>query len=379
MSKRRKRAALLCLAVSMGFLLAGCGAVNQPISTDGTHTGQPIQPELVEIRMPFALAKDGETGRAANMYTVCYSGADCLLVADVNDDITTATETIRPEIRTNGLYRVDYDADAEPVFYNLVSDGLIYCAVPYAEGIVYVESKPQGGEANYAWSVVYFDGQSKVPIDGGLCQDQLTTQLTLVGDTPEYLCQRNGEQGDTGIAVCKIVGQQTQELDFLPGVINRNMLDGNGTTYLLNLYDAAQEQVLLAAGDAEGIRTRYQLTDKLNSCSISQRHVVASVGEELGQRNIEGLPLNGGENRVLFPAKRLWRITGAEGTYCVAVDDKFAPYYIHAEKEIIGEIRLPDEVGPSTVVKTFYPAGKDRFLLSVDYERFYLLELQEPE
>ena len=67
------------------------------------------------------------------MYTICYSGNDILIVANVYDDITTATEIIYPEIRTNGVYVLNY-REASSKLYDLKSENLIYSAVPYKDG-----------------------------------------------------------------------------------------------------------------------------------------------------------------------------------------------------------------------------------------------------
>lgn len=68
-------------------------------------------------------------------------------------------------------------------------------------------------------------------------------------------------------------------------------------------------------------------------------------------------------------------MTGSSGKYCVAVDDNFNPYYIDISNNIVGKIELADEMENDILIKSFYPADKDNYILSINNESFYIMRL----
>lgn len=154
-----------------------------------------------------------------------------------------------------------------------------------------------------------------------------------------------------------------------------SIVETKGDMYLFTLYDRQNETSTLCAGDENEMYLQYQLDDVLNSCTINENYIVASIGEETGKTKIAGIPLDGSEEKALQQTKRWWRMTGSSGEYCVAVDDNFNPYYIKINDDIVGEISLPDEMENDILVKSFYPADKDSYILSINDESFYIMEL----
>ena len=72
----------------------------------------------------------------------------------------------------------------------------------------------------------------------------------------------------------------------------------------------------------------------------------------------------------------------------MTVDDGFNLYYIDIEEEKVGQVLIPDEmkyllVDSTSVegekeyissIKSFYPAGKNKFLTEINMEEFYIMD-----
>ena len=364
--------AICTLAIIMILAFAACSNTD----TDEANASGTINAKLTSITMPFDLEEDSETGEKLNMYTICYSGKDSIIVANVYDNITTATEIIYPETRTNGVYVLNY-RDASSKLYDLKSENLIYSAVPYKDGLIYAESKideEHTQESIYKWNVIYFDGKNRHTIDSGYSKSQTATEVTLIGGTPVYVSEHT-EEGATTVSVKKIVNLSGETIDSFDNVEKYSIIETNGDAYLFTLYDQQNETSTLCAGDENEVYLQYQLNDVLNSCTLNENCIVASMGEDSGKIKIAGIPLDGSEEKDLQQTKRWWRMTGSSGEYCVAVDDNFNPYYIKISDNVVGEITLTDEMENDILVKSFYPADKDSYILSINDESFYIMEL----
>lgn len=366
------RLMICALIITMIFTFAGCSNTD----TENELPPEAIKAKLTSIKMPFDLEEDPETGKKLNMYTVCHSGEDFLIVANVYDDIITATEVIHPQIRTSGLYVLDYKENSSE-FYDLKSDSVIYSAVPYKNGIIYVESKMDDGNIQdpiYKWDIAYFDGNSQSIIDSGYSKNQTATEVTLIGETPVYVSEQTAS-GMTSVSVKKIVDLNSETIDSVENAEKYSIVETNGKTYLLSLFDSQREKVILCAGNEEKLYLQHELDDVFNSGTLNADYIVASIGEETEAIKLVGIPLDGSESKDLKQTKRWWRMTGSSGKYCVAVDDNFNPYYIDIEENIVGEIILTDEMGDNILVKSFYPVGEDKYILSINDETYYLMEL----
>ena len=103
----------------------------------------------------------------------------------------TATEIIYPEIKTNGLYLLNLSDDKKYTFYDIKSDGWIYSAVPYKDGIIFAEYTGVPDEGGYGWSICYIDGKNKTILDSGCSRTWFTTHLTLLDNKmPIYVCEK---------------------------------------------------------------------------------------------------------------------------------------------------------------------------------------------
>lgn len=383
MTMQKIKTMSLCMLLLIGCLLTGCA--NKGQGADGlpqTYNGEAIQPKLSKINMPFELVVDESRNKSLNMYTVCYSDEDCFLVANVNDNIVTATSITFPDIRTNGVYMVKYDKSNSSTLYDIKSDKLIYSAVPYKEGIVYANSKavgeePLGENAFYKWSITYFDGKTQKELDSGYSKHEFAAEITMAGEVPVYCCERVNKEDEIEVSINKIVDLEPENIEILEGFEKDSIIQPNGKSYLIELYDSKNKKTLLVAGDEESVKVKHELEDQINSSSITENYIVASLGGEMGKTTIEGIPLGKSEAKDFSQTKRWWRMVGSGGKYCLVVDDGFNPYYINIEDGLVGEVILSEEMenDPNCLVKYFHPAGKDRYILSINYEDFYIMDL----
>ena len=114
---------------------------------------------------------------AHNDYVICFSDETRFIEANMYNDVTTAYEIIKPEVRTDSIYVIDYENPENYIEYKVNSREWIYSAVPYKDGIIYAQSagmeetiyvSPRGDTYGYEWKLIYFDGREKKTIDRGL-------------------------------------------------------------------------------------------------------------------------------------------------------------------------------------------------------------------
>lgn len=371
--KRIKSYNLAIFIMTVILVLAGC-------SLTGVNTidvKEPAKAKLTPLQMPFELETSANSEARSNMYTICYSGEDTLIVSNVYDNIVNASEIRYPKVRTNGIYVVNYKENTSSLF-EIKSANLIYSAIPYDKGLIYVESGKSeecNQEVRYKWDVIYFDGTDKRVIDSGYSRNQTTTEVSMVKGIPIYVGEHL-ETGSTEVFVNKIVNGNKENLTTIHDTEKIGIIEDNGESYLLCLYDRQNKQTLLCAGNEDGIFLQKQIDGSFNSATINEEYIVASVGEEVDEMRIIGIPLDGSEEQELKQTKRWWRLTGSCGKICLMVDDNFNLYCVEIEDEFAGKVVLPDNFADEISVKTLYPAGPDKFVLAINDESFFLLELQ---
>ena len=369
----------LFLFILTTSILSACSNNEQPQNASG-HTApeNSIAPELSEINMPYELEKNEETGRYLNSYSICYYDKDCLIVANVFNDTVTATEIIYPEIKTNGLYLLNLSDDKKYTFYDIKSDGWIYSAVPYKDGIIFAEYTGVPDEGGYGWSICYIDGKNKTILDSGCSRTWFTTHLTLLDNKmPIYVCEKiNRKQNSVNVQINKIIDFKSENIDTFHNFENLDFLQTNVRVYLACLYEREKETLILLSGDAEGIHIKKEINDSFNSCSITENYIVVSLGHEMGKTSIMVINLDDFQEKNFPQTKRWWRMAGSSVKYCTLIDNGFNPYYIDIENSCVGEILLPEEMESGFLVKSFYPIEKDKFILDINYMDFYIMDLR---
>lgn len=379
----------LCIFLLACLILTGCSETEQPQdntkSTYASYDGDPISPTLTKIDMPFDIEKrEGE--KNLNTPVFCYSDKDGFIVANIYEYMMTATETIYPEMRTEGLYRYDYESQNITAYDIRSKDATIYSAVPYGEGLFYVEQFLSGSDGNdvegYPWNLVYYDGKDKKIIDSGYSSSWCSTEIILIRGVPVYVCEKVNADNITEIQINKITNMEIETIDSMYNFENYSIVETNGEFYLLDLYDKGNETPVLVEGNENKVFIKREMSGGICSCALTSDYAVVSTGgQDVFERKVLAIPFDDAEEIEIPQIKKWWRMTGSNGKYCVAVDDGFHPYYIDVEKSVVGRIMLPEEIDPSTAeaytAKSFEPAGKDKFILGLDYEDYYIMDLND--
>lgn len=391
--KMKVKALIICLlAVSATVLAsAGCSHEEQPVAT----YSDPLTPRVSKIDMPFQIEKD-ETGWHISDYVICFSDETRFIAANMYNNVTTAYEIIKPEVRTDSIYVIDYENPENYIEYKVNSREWIYSAVPYKDGIIYAQSagmeetiyvSSQGDTYGYEWKLIYFDGREEKTIDRGYGLNSSATEIILVNGVPVYKCERI-KGGKIETSINRITEFETAVIDSMEGFQTRDLLESDGEKYFINLIDEEQTKHVFAVGDEKKIIMEYETKEATSSSSMAGNYVVASYGGEIGKTSIAGISIDGAEEKRIAQTKRWWRMIGSGGQYCMTVDDGFNLYYIDIEEEKVGQVLIPDEmkyllVDSTSVegekeyissIKSFYPAGKNKFLTEINMEEFYIMD-----
>lgn len=376
---KNKTLSLICISLIFAIL---CGCSDNKANTTASTYSEPINANLTEIDIPFALVTKEETGKNPNMYTTCYSDENVLIIANVYDDIYTAESIIPPDIRTKGVYLINYNEKGKYTLFDIESDGVIYSAVPYKDGIIYAEYKTSEDEfisdnTICQWKIAYFDENKHIDIDSGYCKNKLSAEIVLIDEIPIYICENNSKNF-TQVSVNKIVDFKIKQIKKFENCETLNLFETNGKYYFTDVHDSSQQKSFFIAGDSEKIYIEQDKPEPCSSFSITENYIVCAVGGEMGNTQIIGIPLNNSEEKKLPQTKQWWRITGSSGKYCTVVDDGFNLYYINIEECKAGQIILPEKIQSVFTTKMFFPAGKDRYIIELESEeigdKFYVME-----
>lgn len=360
------------------FSITACAFRNQH---DG-ESDHKITPQLTPIEMPFEIEKDEETGKDINMYTVCYTDDEVIIAADVHKYIAESGSIKAQAVSTKGLYLFEYaDGDGKKIYFDIVEeDNIVYSAVPYNGGIIFAEyrqsSEDTGGEDYmWQWKVKYYDGAECTEIDSGYCKNETSTQIFLYNGEPLYVCERYDSTAAT-LSINSIVNLKPYIIAELAdwqkadGTVN---VSENG--FFIRAYYEDIENSMAIVGEKDKILMQKEIGKKISSAALISDHIMYLKEKESGKTQIKSLSLNGTEEKSLDETGSWNKITGSSGKYCLMLDDAFNPYYADLEAGIVDKILLTCEQGSEIKEKTFYPAGKDCFILEVGKKDYYVLEI----
>ena len=346
--------------------------------------GPPIEAKLTPIERPFAMEYD-ERGRHFNFPSVCYSDESTLVISNVN--VTRGTDdpgvVIEPEFRTDGIYIINTET-GEYEKLSILHKDEIYQAVPYKDGIIYsccryrqtTEEDSFLDKTSFEWEISYFDGHKSDVIDSGFCSVGDSPRLTMAENIPIYVCENN--TGDfSSVTLRRIDNMEVSVIEDFNGykfAFATDLCD-NGQEHCFKILDEKSDKEVIFAGSKNEILVEKELEDGCDSYGIADKYIVCSLGAKMGETSLLGIPVDGGEEKLLEQSKRWYRIEGGRGKYCLTVDEGFNLYYIDIEESSVGQITLPEDVVEPGAPKGLFSENPDCFILEASLEDYFRLKL----
>lgn len=370
----------------IAFLTSCTLSDNNKVQSSESLYGSPLEAELTPIERPFAMEYD-ERGRHFNFPSVCYSDENTLVISNVN--VTRGTDdpgvVIEPEFRTDGIYIINTET-GEYEKFNILHKDEIYQAVPYKDGIIYSccryrqDAESSLSKTSHEWEIAYFDGDESCVIDSGLCSVDDSPRLVSVNGIPVYVCENNTFDSSS-VTLRRIDGMKASVIKDFDGFKFSFATDmrENGREYCFKIIDEKSDKEILFAGDESGILVEKELSEGCDSYGITDKYIVCSLGAKMGETSLLGIPIGGGEERLIEQSKRWYRIEGGRGKYCLTVDEGFNLYYIDIEASSVGQVTLPEDLVRPGAPKGLFGEKPDSFILEAELEDYFRLELQISE
>ena len=314
-----------------------------------------------ELPIPEALAS------AHHLYR-CYQDETYTLLSVCSRNEAQAG----PMVKTD--YLALYEQSGGMVSYPLETDAYIISAIPYLDGVLYVDHAEQA-DGGVAWSVILTDGAKETVLDTGTASVyDHTPFLFLVQNMPYYLC-RSPLNDYAGYSV-KRIKKQTAVTVYAESDCRLMNIDAcsNGEQFCCTVKYPLEEFSRLCVFDRNGIQYQHLLSGNPTSYTITDRYAVCNTGTEDNRKlTIEAVDLATGEVTMFHhPYGALYGLAGT-GSICVC-NASGKVYAVDIENQRLFTIlRL-------SMPSFFDPAGENRFFVlsgGNDGYKFYLLTISE--
>lgn len=346
---------LLIMMIGLLAILPACG-----------QEGAPRQLEYDHIQLPFDTSVNEKT-------TVCYSDDEKLILSLWNKNKENSDS-----YKTTGIYMLNYMAEQENyTFYNAKSENVIYSALPYKEGILYVDYSfvDADGSKPIKWQIKYCDSQETSVIDEGFCSsDSRTPYLCKSEGVPVYFCEMVDDKGAhyTIRTVSELQYSIVEEITGYEPYIMRMFTNDTDYVIVLRNTETGEFEIMLATHN--GIEKFIPLEKNLDSIDVSNSQIVCTLSDSDGNCEIRCFSLNQLDQKGDIAweyYKPLYRVNCSAENLCPAVDSGFNPYLIDITNQKVDEFDLPEEYNDKGYPVAFYPAGESGYIVDIKSGNYF--------
>jgi hypothetical protein len=291
--------------------------------------------------------------------TLCYADDDLAL-------FSVGTRNGKPE---GPLYDTDhivsYDYNNEKVIntFKIDYDGYIFSAVPYKNGVIYVDYT--GALADTKWQVKFTDGDKQLVLDEGECSSYFETpSIILTNGTPVYVWQntsydfnRYGVNKVEDMTVSNIFTDTENKLGTV-------YLYGNGKEYCALIQKPDSEFGSVVVGNLDGQLFTYDLKHKLTSFGITNEKVVCALADSDRDMYIQSIDIEKQtvEDKVIY--KQIYGLVGLNNNTIVYANDKDI-----CQRDIDNfektEIPSTEEISGVSGLRVIYPISENKCVIEI--------------
>lgn len=342
----KKTPAVLLLAASL-LLCSSCAAGSNGIQYE-------------KLNIDLALNTDQST-------YCCYQDKKTILfsVGTKND------RSEGPSVDTDYIAAYDYKKQSVVKKYDLNSESEIISALPYGDGILYVDYTGVFETVN--WSVVFMDDSGKKVLDQGtVASFDDAPYFQSVDNTPVYLWE-NDQGGHYACGVKKIVDFEAESIfEETSYKLDGLQISSNGKQYCYMASRDTDTYATFFIGDLSGILYEHPLSSKIISFAINGSYAICGLGDNPGGKevfSVDAVNLKTGEAKSFGVDRALYRMSGGRGKTCLCVDNRYTAYFVDVEAGKIEKFALPKEIAERTWVGwsiLFYPTGSSEYIVRFD-------------
>lgn len=304
--------------------------------------------------------------------TCCYVDEQIML-------FTVGTRNGKPEgplVSTDYMMTYDYKEGQIRAKYEVETEGYIFSAVPYEDGIIYVDY--DGNLAETKWQVRFISETENLILDEGESDSYAhTPRVTLIDGVPVYVWQNTpGEENVYGIN--KVVDMESLNIfKDEENTLSYVYFKDNSKEYCFLISKPDYTYGTIVVGDMNGIRYTYDLEEKLNSFGMTEDYVVCSTAESEEQKHLIKLKIDSGKAEEAAMSKHLYKLTGLEDNTCLLVDYDFNMFQLDVDSEELIGLPLPEEFLGQTHSTAYYPINRDKCIVEFgleDSDVYYMME-----
>jgi hypothetical protein len=353
--KRKILSTVMVIGI-MTMFLTGC----QSAESKSLFTN----PKYTQVDITFDIEEN-------QLETLCY----------VDDEIalfTIGTESGRQVglvYDTDYILSYDYTNGKVVKTFQIDSDGDIFSAVPYKEGILYVDYTNQLEDTR--WQIKFTDGEKTTVLAEGECDSySQTPKMTLLENTPVYVWQDNSNNtykyGVNKVEDMTVSNIFTDTENTLGSVY----FYGNGKEYCTLIQKPDSEFGSVVVGNLEQRLFTYDLKHKLTSFGITNEKVVCALADSDRDMSIQSIDIKTQTMEESIRYKQIYALKGlnnntilyADGTDLCQIDiDNF-------EKT---EIPSTEEISSLTGSRVIYPISEDKCIIEImtsGASKYYIME-----
>lgn len=279
---------------------------------------------------------------------------------------------IGPLTDTKKVLLYDFREQQVLLEHDITCQSYIMTAVPYSDGILYVEY--DGIFESVNWRLIYADdGSTRVLATGQTTSYERTPTLFMLDNKPAYLWENCEDPYRHGISILT---------DFQSLVIYENseaqpsnmLIRCNGSTFCYTQTTGSSFATMIT-GDASGNIQKFPLDAKLTSFGLTDDSIVCGLANDETngvQFSLCIIPLSGKENAQYAVQMPLYRIA-CSGNTSLCVDNNFETYIIDLQTGKLSFLTRPEGYQAETHAVLFLPTHTNSFIVHFSPSDYYLL------
>ena len=294
--------------------------------------------------------------------------AYCCYSDDTNMIFSVGKRTgaqVGPLVDTENLIVFNHRTSEFAHTYPVASDAHVVSAVPYEEGILYIDYSVIEDAADYTleWALEYMDLESNIMIlDSGFVYDfyDLPKLCTIEG-VPVYLyeTQKNGEYA---YGINRVDGKETKQIFCEAGGLAAVELQGNGSSYCFVSSEDDGGSLTFKIGDLTGVKSSVLLDGKITSFGLSSSHAICGISKEDGTYALQTVHLQNGTSENISVDRPLYRMSAGKSESAFCVDNMWTIFKLDLDKMELVEIEQPMGVSDEDFNVLFHQVSENEYI-----------------
>lgn len=292
---------------------------------------------------PITLNFELEEGQSE---TGCFYGSESII-------FSIGERNGRPEgplVNTVSLVLYDYIKEKVLKEFPVNSDAYICSAIPYKEGILYLDY--EGVFEDVTWKLTFINDEGATIVKDGICSSyEHTPVLRFIDETPCFFWEDGNFCGLSKIVDDEIIQVFEREKQS-PGP---SYFTTNGHEFF---FLEGNDYGNFVIGDMSGIKYEYPSDKKIISFAITQDYIACSLAKDENYSLLK-IDLKKGIGEEVNMDEPLYRLEGIGKNTCFGVYNNFESFQLNLKDNKLSETPYPKDLQGTSSPRIYYRVSED--------------------